>query len=163
MPMNRVIIVIGLVLGLVPKLAAQRAVSLDDLYRLRNVSDPQISPDGGWVAYTVSVPDSIHDRTDSDIWMTSWDGARSVRLTWSPGKEHTARWRPDGRYLASLTARDDKHEADQIWLLDRSGGEAERITDFPGGVSDYTWAPDGKRLAVIASDPDSDAIAQESD
>jgi dipeptidyl aminopeptidase/acylaminoacyl peptidase len=163
MPMSRLIIVIGLVVGFVPNLVAQRAVSLDDLYRLRDVSDPQVSPDGGWVAYTVAVPDSIHDRTDSDIWMTSWDGSRTLRLTWTPGKEHTARWSPDGRYLAFLTARDDKHDADQVWLLDRSGGEAERITDLPGGVSDYTWAPDSKRLALIASDPDSDAIAQESD
>ena len=133
MPMSRLIIVIGLVVGFVPNLVAQRAVSLDDLYRLRDVSDPQVSPDGGWVAYTVAVPDSIHDRTDSDIWMTSWDGSRTLRLTWTPGKEHTARWSPDGRYLSFLTARDDKHEADQVWLLDRSGGEAERITDLLAG------------------------------
>lgn len=163
MKLSRLTLVLSLVLVVARGAAAQRSVSLDDLYRLRDVSDPQVSPDGGWVAYTVAVPDSIHDRTDSDIWMTSWDGSRTLRLTWTPGKEHTARWSPDGRYLAFLTARDDKHEADQVWLLDRSGGEAERITDLPGGVSDYTWAPDSKRLALIASDPDSDAIAQESD
>ncbi len=163
MQLSRMTLVVGLVLGVARGVAAQRAVSIDDLYRLRHVSDPQVSPDGGWVSYTVTVPDSIHDRTDSDIWMTSWDGSRTLRLTWTPGKEHAARWSPDGRFLAFLTARDDKHEADQIWLLDRGGGEAERITDLPGGVSDYTWAPDSKRLTLIASDPDSNAIAQESD
>jgi dipeptidyl aminopeptidase/acylaminoacyl peptidase len=163
MQVSRLTLVVGLLLGFASSAAAQRAISLDDLYRLRHVSDPQVSPDGGWVAYTVSVSDSVHDRTDGDIWMTSWDGDRTVRLTWTAGTEHTPRWSPDGRYLAFLTARDDKHEADQIWLLNRSGGEAERITDLPGGVSDYSWAPDGKRLALIASDPDSDAIARESD
>jgi dipeptidyl aminopeptidase/acylaminoacyl peptidase len=163
MSMSRVMIVLCLVLLPTRGAEAQRSISLDDLYRLRSLSDPQISPDGGWVAYTVSVPDSIHDRNDSDVWMTSWDGARSLRLTWTPGKEHTPRWSPDGHFLAFLTARDDKHEADQIWLLDRGGGEAERITDLPGGVSDYAWAPDSKRIALIAADPDSDAIAQESD
>jgi dipeptidyl aminopeptidase/acylaminoacyl peptidase len=162
MQLNRVVLLV-LAMLFARKLEAQRAVSLDDLYRLRNVSDPQVSPDGGWVAYTVSVPDTVHDRSDSDIWMTSWDGAKTVRLTWTHGGEHTPRWSPDGRYLAFLTARDDKHEAEQIWLLDRSGGEAERITDLPGGISDYTWAPDGKRLALIVGDPDSAALAQEGD
>jgi len=141
----------------------QRKLELDDLYRLREVGDPQISPDGTWVAYTVSLPDSSEDQANSDIWMTSWDGARSVRLTSRKSSEHTPRWSPDERYLTFLSDRDDAREVDQVWLLDRSGGEAERITDLPGGVSDYAWSPDGKRLALIVRDPDPDSAASSPD
>jgi dipeptidyl aminopeptidase/acylaminoacyl peptidase len=141
----------------------QRKLELDDLYRLRDVSDPQLSPDGAWVAYTVSLPDTAEDQANSDVWMTSWDGARSVRLTSSKSSEDTPRWSPDGRYLTFLSDREDAREVDQVWLLDRSGGEAERITDLPGGVSDYAWSPDSKRLALIAKDPDPDSTASSPD
>ena len=138
------------------QLAAQRPVETGDLNRIREVSDPQLSPDGKWVAYTVSTADTVEDKRDADIWMASWDGGRSVRLTWTRKREHAPRWSPDGRYLAFLSARDDAREVEQLWLLDRRGGEAERLTDLPGGVSDYAWSPDGTRLALIASDPDPD-------
>jgi dipeptidyl aminopeptidase/acylaminoacyl peptidase len=147
-----------LILGLfgASEAQAQRTVTPEDLNRIRDVSDPQVSPDGAWVAYTVSFADTVKDRRDRDIWMTSWDGARQVRLTSSPEKEHSPRWSPDGRYLAFLSSRESEHETGQLWLLDRAGGEAQRITDLPGGVSDYAWAPDGRRLALIARDPDPD-------
>ncbi len=136
--------------------AERRPVTLDDLFALRDVSDPQISPDGAWVAYTVETTDPKEDDSDSDVWMTSWDGQRTLRLTTSKKDEESPRFSPDGQYLAFLSDRDYEPETDQIWLLNRSGGEAERITDFKGGVSDYAWSPDGKRLAVIAKDPDPD-------
>jgi dipeptidyl aminopeptidase/acylaminoacyl peptidase len=137
--------------------AGQRKLTIDDLYRLREVSGPQLSPEGGWVAYTVSVPDAEKDRADKDVWMTSWDGRKNLRLTTSKSSESAPRWSPDGRYLAFLSDRDDPREVAQVWLLDRAGGEAERITDLPGGVSGYAWSPDGKRMAIIASDPDPDS------
>lgn len=140
-----------------------RRLTLDDLDRLREVSAPEISPDGAWVAYTVSTPDTVKDRPDRDVWMTSWDGRRSLRLTTSKSNEGTPRWSPDGRYLAFLSNREDSREVAQVWLLDRGGGEAERITDLPGGVTDYAWSPDSKRLALIASDPDPDSAVTKAD
>jgi dipeptidyl aminopeptidase/acylaminoacyl peptidase len=148
-----------LAVAVTPPAVAQRPVEARDLLRIREVSDPQLSPDGAWVAYTVSGSDTVEDKRDADVWMTSWDGKRSVRLTYSKAREHSPRWSPDGRYLAFLSSREDPREVEQIWLLDRTGGEAERVTDLPGGVSEFAWSPDGTRLALIASDPDPDQLA----
>ncbi|HZM27929.1 MAG TPA: S9 family peptidase [Gemmatimonadales bacterium] len=142
-----------------PQAPARRAFSLDDLARIRTITEPAISPDGAWVSYTVTTVDSARDREQSDIWMTSWDGTRTVRLTSSPESEHGAAWSPDGRWLAFLSDRGDPHENDQLWLLDRAGGEAERITGFPGGIDDFAWAPDGKRLALVVEDPERDTVS----
>ncbi len=135
-----------------PAPPAPRLLTLDDLFRMRDVRDAQLSPDGAWVAYTVSTPDTAEDRTDSDVWMTSWDGSRSVRLTNSKQGEQTPRWSPDGRFLAFLSSREDEHT--QLWLLDRLGGEGRKVTTFPGDVDDYVWAPDGKRVALVVEDGD---------
>ena len=142
-------------LALVPALGAQappRPFSLDDVLRVRDVREPQISPDGAWVAYTVSTPDTAEDQNKSAVWMASWDGSRNVRLTTSKQGENTPRWSPDGRWLAFLSSREDEHT--QIWLLDRLGGEGRKATTLPGDVDDYVWAPDGKRIALVVADAD---------
>ena len=141
--------------------ADKRVLTVDDMFEIRNVSDPQISPDGNWVAYTVSKMDLKEEKSDSDIWMTSWDGAKSIRLTTSKDSETTPRFSPDGRYLAFLSARDYPAETDQVWLLNRSGGEAERITDLKGGIEDYAWSPDSARLALVVQDPDPEACDED--
>src|SRR5256885_5813617 len=131
---------------------APRAVTVTDLFRLREVADPQLSPDGGWVAYTVTKADSIEDKHSGAVWMTSWDGARTLRLTNSKEGESAPRWSPDGRWLAFLSGREDEHT--QLWLLDRAGGEGRKLTSFAADVEDYVWAPDGKRLAAVVGDAD---------
>ncbi len=136
----------------------RRPLGLDDLSNLREVSDPRVSPDGEWVASTVTSIDAERDSNDSDLWMTSWDGARTVQLTHAPESEHTPRWSPDGRWLAFLSGRSEAKGTDQLWLLDRSGGEAECVTDLKGGVSDFAWSPDAKRLVLVSEvEPAGDA------
>jgi dipeptidyl aminopeptidase/acylaminoacyl peptidase len=131
----------------------KRSLSLDDLAALHEVSDPQISPDGEWVAYTVREMDVESDRYSTDLWMVRWDGTDEVRLTHTSASERQPRWSPDGRYLAFLAARGEGASV-QVWLLARAGGEARQLTRLPGGVSDLAWAPDGARIALVASDPE---------
>ncbi|MGH7632051.1 MAG: S9 family peptidase [Gemmatimonadales bacterium] len=145
--------------------ASRRPFSLDDLARIREVSDPAISPDGQWVAYVVKSADVKQDRRQSDVWMVRWDDARTVRLTHTlDASERAPRWSPDGRWLAFLASRGDTNEAAQLWLLDRLGGEAERVTTLEGGVDDYGWSPDGRRLALVVRDAEpADSVATGAD
>ena len=138
--------------GVAAQAPGPRPVTVADLFRLRDVADPELSPDGAWVAYTVTRVDSIEDKQPAAVWMTSWDGTRTLRLTNSKEGESTPRWSPDGRWLAFLSSREDEHA--QLWLLDRAGGEGRKLTSFAGDVEDYVWAPDGKRLALVVGDAD---------
>ncbi len=137
---------------------ARRALVLDDLAKVRTVGDPQVSPDGLWIAYTVGTTDVEKDKRDTDLWMASWDGSREVRLTaTADSRETRPRWSPDGRYLAFLTSRGDeeqKKKGAQVWLLDRLGGEAQQLTDEKGGVAEFDWSPDSKRLVLAVNDFD---------
>src|SRR3990172_3904254 len=76
---------------------AKRPVNVHDLFRLRTVRDVQLSPDGAWVAYVVGTLDSARDRSNSDLYMVSWDGSRTVQLTFTPDGENSPRWSPAGR------------------------------------------------------------------
>jgi dipeptidyl aminopeptidase/acylaminoacyl peptidase len=151
------LIVVPLTLAALPlhaQVPVRRPLQAADIYRLRDVRDPQLAPDGKWVAYVVSEVDSAKDRNVSHVWMTSWDGAHTIQATSSTESERAPRWSPDGRYLSFLSSRGGA-EAPQLWLLDRMGGEAVRVTNIEQGISEYDWAPDGKRLVFVISDRDS--------
>ncbi len=136
---------------------AKRPISLDDLFKIKSVGDPQRSPDGKWVAYTVGTTDVEKDKRDTDLWMVGWAGGEEIRLTSGPDGASAPLWSPDGRYLAFLASRgteEEKKLGAQVWLLDRRGGEAQKLTEIKGGVSDYAWSPDGRRLAIVSGDRD---------
>ncbi|MEO8678774.1 MAG: S9 family peptidase [Vicinamibacterales bacterium] len=136
---------------------ARRPIALDDHSRILAVGDPQRSPDGQWVAYTLTTIDVEKDKRNSDIWMVKWDGSEQIQLTSSPDGESSPRWSPDGKYLAFVASRgteEEKKKGGQIWLLNRSGGEAQKVSDLKGGLSDIQWSPDSTRIAYVAGDVD---------
>lgn len=129
---------------------AQRALDLDDLARLHDVSSPETSPDGKWVAYTVSEVDRDADKRIAHIWMANWQGSQELQLTNGPDSESSPRWSPDGKYLSFTSSRPGKAKGSQVWILDRQGGEARQLTHLKNySISQYEWSPDSKKLALV--------------
>lgn len=137
--------------------SARRPLKLDDFARVQEVRDPQVSPDGQWVAYVVSTIDVKEDKSNAHIWMVSFDGKNDRQITWSQDSEGSPRWSLDEKYLAFTSSRPGKTKGNQVWLLDRSGGEAMQLTELKGRLQGYEWSPDSKRLALVVGDPDPEA------
>jgi dipeptidyl aminopeptidase/acylaminoacyl peptidase len=136
---------------------ARRPLKIDDMTRFRNVSDPQVSPDGQSVAYVVSAINAKEDKSNSHIWMVNIDGSNNRQITFSNESENSPRFSPDGKYLSFTSSRPGKTRGNQVWLLDRSGGEAMQLTEIKGRLQGHEWSPDSKRLALVIGDPDPDA------
>src|SRR5215813_14949841 len=154
------LLLLSIAFDVVAAAQTKHPLKLDDLARFRSVGDPQCSPDGQSVAYTVSTIDVKEDKSNTHIWMTGFDGKNDRQITFSNDSEGAPRWSPDGKYLSFTSARSSGKpgvRGNQIWLLDRSGGEAYQLTDFKGRLQGYEWSPDSKRLAVLIGDPDPDA------
>jgi dipeptidyl aminopeptidase/acylaminoacyl peptidase len=129
--------------------------TVDDLVRIANVSELDLSPDGEHVVYSVSEPNFEEDEAQYDLWRARWDGSGKRTLTRTPDSdEFLAAYSPDGKWIAFLSDRGDEDALIQVWMMPADGGEAEVLTDFRGGVADFQWAPDSARLAVIADDPE---------
>ncbi|PYR77429.1 MAG: peptidase S9 family protein [Acidobacteria bacterium] len=136
-----------------PAAAQKRGLTPEDVYNVRDVRDPQRSPDGKWVAFVVSRAIKDTDKNDSDVWMASWDGTQEIQLTSTPDDESTPRWSPDNKYLGFLSSRQGA-KAKQLWILNRAGGEAVKVSDVKGGIADYAWSPDGKRIVFVVNEKD---------
>jgi dipeptidyl aminopeptidase/acylaminoacyl peptidase len=135
---------------------APRAITIDDLFQIREVADPQMSPDAAWVAYTVTTSSLRDDKSKERIWMVPASGGDPVPMTADAASSSSPRWSPDGKYLAFLSSRDEGKV--QVWLLNRLGGEAQKLTDTPQDVDTFVWSPDSRRLVLVLRDPTPDEV-----
>jgi dipeptidyl aminopeptidase/acylaminoacyl peptidase len=125
---------------------------VDDAFRLRSVGSPAISPDGEWVAYTVTTTDLEEEERETRLWMTRADGTgEPIPMTRAGESVGGPEWSPDGRFL-SFTATRGEDAKSQVWVLDRRGGEAWALTEEEQGVSSYEWSPDGSELLLVMRD-----------
>ena len=132
--------------------APKRGMTLDDLAKLVRVGAPQVSPDGRWVAYTVSRVDVAEDKSVSDLWMVSWDGKEDIQLTYGKESAGSPRWSPDGRWLAFTSSREGAAKGSQVWVLDRRGGEAQQLTNVKESLGGFRWSPDSKQLVLTLTE-----------
>ena len=124
-------------------------VTVDDLLALHIAGDPQLSPDGSLIAFTVHQCNAETNTTSSATWLVESKAGKTQtprQLTSAePGKHHdmAPRWSPDGQFLAFLS---DRSGSMQLYVLPLQGGEARQVSDLSQGITEYNWRPDGTAL-----------------
>src|SRR5437870_8457711 len=115
--MKTLVSVLALLLaaGADPAVAAdKRPMKVEDLFRFKRVADPQISPDGKWVAYVVGSVDLSANKVPASIWLAPTDKGEPRQLTNAAGKKDGhPRWSPDGKQLLFESNRSSES---QLWL-----------------------------------------------
>ncbi len=136
---------------------APRPMTALDLLNIPSLSDPRLSPDGTHLLCTLSEADWAENRRIGHIWRTSVDSGSSIQMTNGVKGESSARWSPDGNWIAFLANRQSKEgeesEGTQIFLIRGEGGEAQQLTNHDTAISSIEWAPDGKSIYFLAPEP----------
>lgn len=128
--------------------AAAKGLTIEDMLAMQRVSDPQVSPDGKWVAFSVRDTDYDANKGRYDVWLASVDGSSVTRLTTDEANDQDAKWSPDGKWLYFTSTRSGTA---QVWRIKPTGGEAEQVTKVETDINAFRVMPDGKRL-VLAID-----------
>ena len=126
----------------------QRPMQLEDLFTIQRVGDPQLSPDGKTVAYTVTVVNKEANTTNSDIWLVPVSGGSSTLLTNSPKHDRHPRWSPDGK---TILFESNRTGLMQIYAIAVSSGETKKLTNISTEASGAVWSPDGKLIAFMSA------------
>jgi dipeptidyl aminopeptidase/acylaminoacyl peptidase len=121
--------------------------TVEDLVRLKRISDPQLSPDGRQVAFVQRETDLDANKGRTSLWLLDLTPgtAQARRLTDVKANDSSPRWSPDGRTLYFLSTRSG---SSQVWRLALTGGDAQRVSDYPLEVGALKVSPRGDRLAL---------------
>jgi dipeptidyl aminopeptidase/acylaminoacyl peptidase len=131
-----------------PATAPPARVQPDDLFALKFMSDPRISPAGDQIAFILTTAQQEDNEYRSHIWLYREGQGPPRRFTNGPKRDHDPHWSPDGRFLAFVSNRTGHAE---IWVIPLEGGEAARLTHTPHGAGEPRWSPDGRRLAFVTA------------
>lgn len=140
---------------------SRRVLTVDDLFEISRVGDPQISPDGEWVAYTVQTTSLEDESSETRIWMVASSGGEAIPMTAKGYSASRPRWSPDGKYLSFSASKGESRT--QVWILNRLGGEAQQLTTVEQGISSFAWSPDGTKLLLGIRDPEDEEEEDGSD
>jgi dipeptidyl aminopeptidase/acylaminoacyl peptidase len=133
--------------------ASKRLITVDDGTAFKSVGSPVFSPDGNWIAYTVSSNDVPNNTSLTRIWMQPSAGGAPVAMTSGEVSSSQPVFSKDGKTLFFLSSRYEKKS--QVWSLSlESGGEAQQVTDFERGVNGINFSSDQKRLLLVLRDED---------
>lgn len=125
--------------------AEAKGFTVEDMLAMQRVSEPAVSPDGKWVAFTLRDTDYEANRGRNDLWLAATDGSQARRLTTDPASDTSPAWSPDGKWIYFSSSRGGRA---QVWRIAVAGGEAEQVTKLPTDVGGFKLFPDGKRLVL---------------
>ncbi|MFN2480196.1 MAG: prolyl oligopeptidase family serine peptidase [Pyrinomonadaceae bacterium] len=121
----------------------RQPLTVSDLLKVRRVGDPQLSPDGRWIAYQISVPDVEANRSRTQLYLVAVEGGQPKQLTSGASSASTPRWSPDGRTIYYAMGG-------QLHALDVASGRSRQVTNVSTGASDPVVSPDGRWLAFVS-------------
>ena len=124
--------------------APERRFTGGDLFDLAMASDPQISPDGRWIAYVRRSNDIMSDRAVSTLWLIDTRTGKETPIAGRNGDAFGPQWSPSGDRLAYASTEGG---SPQLWVRWMDGGEAVRLTGLPTSPSSIAWSPDGRSIA----------------
>jgi Tol biopolymer transport system component len=122
-------------------------ITHESMTMMKRVGSPEISPDGKWVVFNLTVPSYTEKDVVNDLWIVPTDGnAKPRRLTFGKGAESGYKWSPDSRQLAFVAKREEDEIA-QVYIINiAEGGEAYRFSNISTGAANPQWSPDGKMI-----------------
>jgi dipeptidyl aminopeptidase/acylaminoacyl peptidase len=136
-----------LLLSLTSLHGQKRAFTIEDLYRVKNLSDVHVSPDGQTIIFVVVTSDLARAKRNSHIWAMDISGQNARQLTTSDKSESSPSFSPDGKQIVFISSRDGSANLYLMKSTGGAGGEWRRLTNISTGVSDPLWSPDGKWIA----------------
>ena len=130
------------------KAVEKRPFTFEEMIKIQRVSDPQLSPDGRWVAFTVTMADLEMNTLKSDLWLVPASGGEPRQLTRGSKNNERPRWSPDSKRIAFVSNRSG---IPQIWILSLDSGETSPVNTGGMEASGVLWSPDGKNLAFVSN------------
>ncbi len=126
----------------------KRALEIDDMFRIKRISQTTLSPDGKFVAYVLTTINYDENKGTSDIWIYDLQKGEHKNLTNTPYSENSPYWFPDSKHLAFVSF---KTGTPQIFKINiEKTQEAEQLTELSTGASGPVISPDGNLLLFVS-------------
>jgi dipeptidyl aminopeptidase/acylaminoacyl peptidase len=127
--------------------AQKKPFDVNALMELKRIGDPQISPDGRLVAFTVQTVDAAANRKPVQVWIVPLEGGTPRQISHDGEANQRPRWSPDSKHIAYVS---DRGGSSQIWMMDPDGGNARQITNLATEADGQLFSPDGKNLVFTS-------------
>jgi dipeptidyl aminopeptidase/acylaminoacyl peptidase len=128
-------------------MAQSQPFTVDAMLKIQRIGEPQLSPDGTTVAFTVQTMNVAENSRSQQIWTVPVNGGAPVQITHEGTQNSRPRWLPDSRRLLFVSNRGG---SSQVWAMSPDGGNAKPVTNMASEASDVVVAPDGKTIVFTS-------------